>query len=223
MRTNLHPLTLQVQELFLDSNLTPKVNLMLLKGIDDYFQQQTIACSNNMPQLVDKLYLIGDNEMYTIISTCNHSGYHAALMPAIQGIIRSSAKDTIKYIKESGEYQKEDLSKVIKDVNVLMKSVLLVLRDSTRTTRRAIGTTDFKEVEFPDYETLKVFYECERKVRYGSVEEGNAGMIAGNNIYLCPHCSGYHQGQARVAGAPEVPLNVQLGRYKTAWRRYNNV
>lgn len=219
-----HPLTLQIQELFTDSELSPEANYVLLEELNSYFVRNTLNYSNNLPEVVQSLYAIGDHKMYTIISVCGFNGYEAVLMPPLQHLIKSSSQKTINLLKSSGNYENQLLHEEIKKLNRLTKAVLELLKDSTRTSRRAIGHgTATQEVEFPDYDTLKVFYECGRKVTYESVTEGESNLEYGNNVYLCVHCGKYHQGKAKVSSAPPVAEEVILGRYKTAWRRYNKV
>lgn len=207
----------------MDSNLTPKVNFLLLEGIDKYFKERTIEVSDNLPHLVKKLYAIGDGNLYTIISICNHDGYQAVLLPPLTQFIRHSAKEAINFLKESREYNNESLGKPIREINTLMKVALEILRDSTRSSRKAIGDIPAGEVEYPDYETLKSFYECGRKVKYDSLEEAESKLAESNNVYLCDRCSHYHQGRPIAHKAPVVPEEIKLGRYKTVWRRYHKI
>jgi hypothetical protein len=224
MSAKTHPLTLQVQELFTDSDLTPEVTSLLLNELDEYFVSNTLDYSDNLPSVVRNLYEIGDNEMYTIISVCGFNGYEAVLIRPLQHIIKAASQKTIDFLRESGHYEKYALHAEILKVNTLLKTVLELLRNSTRTTRRAIGNgVATEEIEFPDYETLKAFYECGRKVTYESMAEGEAKLEYVNNIYLCVHCNKYHQGQPKVSTAPPVAEEVMLGRYRTAWRRYNKI
>lgn len=223
MSAERHPLTLQVEELFLNSNLTPKLNFLLLQGIDDYFKQQTIEISDNLPYLVKQLYSIADDELYTIISWCNHDGYQAVLLHPLSQFIRESAKETIRFVKESDEYRNKSLEKAIRGVNALMKIVLEVLKDSTRTTRKAIGYVPAPEVEYPDFATLKRFYECDRKVRYDTYEEAESNLAEQNDAYACPHCFRYHQGRATLRNAPAIPEEITRGRYQTVWRRHHKI
>lgn len=224
MAIKTHPLTLQVQELFTDSELSPEATCLLLEELDSYFVKNTLHYSDNLPEVVQRLYAIGDQQMYTIISVCGFNGYEAVLLPPLQHLIKSSSQKTINLLKSSGNYESELLHEEIKKLNRLTKAVLELLKDSTRTSRRAIGHgVATQEFEFPDYEILKAFYECDRKVAYESIAEGESNLEYGNNVYLCVHCSKYHQGKAKVSTAPPVAEEVVLGRYKTAWRRYNKV
>lgn len=224
MSVKTHPLTLQVQELFIDSALTPEATRLLLDELDRYFVSSTLDHSANLPSVVSNLYAIGDHKMYTIISVCGFNSYEAVLIPPLQNIIKPSSQKTINFLRESGKYEKHALHAEITKVNSLLKDVLELLKNSTRTTRRAIGNgVPTPEVDFPDYETLKAFYECGRKVSYKSIAEGEANLEYLNNIYLCAHCNRYHQGQSKVSSAPPVAEEVKLGRYRTAWRRYNKI
>lgn len=220
-----HPLTLQVQELFIDSELTPDATCLFLKEVNDLFVSQTIIHSDNLPLVIRKLYAINDNEMYSIISVCHSGGYEAVLMPQLTpSMFKEVRKKTIELLKTSGKYSGEKLYNEILKVGSLLQSITILLKDSTRTSRRAIGDGVLThEIEFPDFETLKAFYECGRKVSYESMVEGEANLEYNNNIYLCVHCSKYHQGQPRVSTAPPVAEEVILGRYRTAWRRYNKI
>lgn len=225
MSSYTHPLTLQVQELFIDSELTPDATFIFLKEVNDLFVSHTILHSNNLPLVVRRLYSIDDNEMYSIISVCGVNGYEAVLLPQLPPFMFKKVRtETIELLKASGKYAGKELYNEILKVGNLLHAVFALLRDSTRTSRRAIGNGVMtQEIEFPDFETLKAFYECGRKVSYESVTEGEANLEYGNNIYLCVHCKKYHQGQPRVSTAPPVAEEVVLGRYKTAWRRYHKI
>lgn len=225
MSSYTHPLTLQVQELFIDSELTPDVTFIFLKEVNDLFVSQTILHSNDLPLVIRKLYAIDDNEMYSVISVCGVNGYEAVLMPQLPPFMFKQARtETVELLKASGKYAGKELYNEILKVGNLLHAVFALLKDSTRTSRRAIGNAELTQtVEFPDYETLKAFYECGRKVSYESMVEGEANLGYNNNIYLCAHCNKYHQGQPRVATAPPVAEEVILGRYKTAWRRYHKI
>ena len=185
--------------------------------------KNTLHYSDNLPEVVQRLYAIGDQQMYTIISVCGFNGYEAVLLPPLQHLIKSSSQKTINSLKVPVT-MKGTTARRNKVANLLTKAVLELLKDSTRTSRRAIGHgVATQEFEFPDYEILKAFYECGRKVAYESIAEGESNLDYGNNVYLCVHCSKYHQGKAKVSTAPPVAEEVILGRYKTAWRRYNKV
>jgi hypothetical protein len=225
MSSYTHPLTLQVQELFIDSELTPDATFIFLKEVNDLFVSQTILHSNDLPLVIRKLYAIDDNEMYSVISVCGVNGYEAVLMPQLPPFMFKQARtETVELLKASGKYAGKELYNEILKVGNLLHAVFALLKDSTRTSRRAIGNAELTQtVEFPDYETLKAFYECGRKVSYESMVEGEANLGYNNNIYLCAHCNKYHQGQPRVSTAPPVAEEVILGRYKTAWRRYHKI
>lgn len=225
MSSYTHLLTLQVQELFIDSELTPDVTYVFLKEINDLFVSKTITQSNYLPAVVRRLYEIDDNAMYSVISVCGFDGYEAVLMPQLHPVMFKKARtETIGLLKASGKYTGKELHDEILKVGSLLRSIITLLNDSTRTSRRAIGNGVLtQKVEFPDYETLKAFYECGRKVSYESMGEGEANLEYNNNIYLCGHCNKYHQGKPRVSTAPPVAEEVILGRYKTAWRRYNKI
>jgi hypothetical protein len=221
-----HPLTLQVQELFTDSELTPDVTRLLLEELDEYFTSVTLDYSDNLPSVVNNLYAIGDHEMYSIISVCGFNSYEAVLIPPLQHLIKASSQKTIAFLRESGKYEKQTLHAEITKVIQLLKSVLELLRDSTLTTRRAIGSgvgVPTKEIDFPDYQTLKIFYECGRKVTYESDTEGIEKLFSCNSLYLCAYCNKYHQG--RTSGPNPLPVSEEiiLSRYKLAWRRYNKI
>lgn len=219
-----NPLTLQVQELFIDSELTPEVTGMLLDELNGYFTSKTLLHSNDIPTVIRHLYSIGDHERYSIISVCGFHGYEAVLIPSLQPFLKSTSHKTISFLKESGKYEREVLHAEILKVNQLLKAVLELLRNSTRTTRRAIGHNELaEEFEFPDNETLKVFYECGRKISYDSIETVLNELNDETNAYLCKHCGRYHQGRFSVPGATPVPEGVMQGRYKTAWRRYKKI
>ena len=222
MQAYTHPLTLQVQELFIDSDLTPDVTCLLLAELNTYFETRTIAHSDNLPVLVKTLYARNDNAMYSIISVCDVGGYEAVLITPLQHIIKESSQQALTYLKASGQYEGVTLHTEISKLNALLKVVLELLKNSTRTSRKAIGDS-VKEIDFPDDETLQVFYECGRKVSYDSLEEGEDSLDEENNVYLCRHCNKYHQGRASAVNAPPVDYEVKLGRYKTAWRRYHKI
>lgn len=221
-----HPLTLQVQDLFTDSALTPDVTRILLDELDGYFMSITLDHSRNLPSVVDNLYAIGDHEMYSIISVCGVESYEAVLIPSLQHLIKGSSQQTLTFLRESGKYEKQSLHVEITKVIQLLKAVLELLRNSTLTTRRAIGSgvgVPTKDITFPDYETLKVFYECGRKVAYQSDEEGKEKLFSCNSLYLCVHCNKYHQGRPSIPNPPPVSEAIILSRYKLAWRRYNKI
>lgn len=220
-----HPLTQQVQELFIDSELTPDVTCLFLKELNDIFVGNTIMHSNNLPAVVRRLYEIDDNQIYSIISVCTLDGYEAVLLPQLlPEVFKNARNKTVELLKKSGKYAGKELYDEIFKLGALLAIVIRVLKHSTRTSRRAIGNGESShEIEFPDYETLKAFYECGRKVAYASFGEGEANLEYNNNVYLCIHCNKYHQGQPKAATAPPVAEEVILGRYRTAWRRYNKI
>lgn len=223
MRTERHPLTLQIQDIFLASHLSPDLNFLLIEGIDDYFKNSTLAISDDLPRLVKKLYSIDDNKIYTIISVCSQDQYQAVLLTPLLSFINHSSKNAITFLKQSGELSGHALADAIKDVNDLMKIALELLRDSTLSSRRAIGDKPVEDIEYPDYETLKSFYECGRKVKYSSYEEAESNLDAVNSVYLCPLCSQYHQGQSTARKSPPIPEDIKLIRYKKIWRRYHKI
>lgn len=222
MEAERHPLTLLMEELFISSHLTPAITSCLLRGVDSYFKANTIAISDNIPALTEQLYSIGDNEMYTIVSFCNQQGYQAVLLPQTTHFIRHSSQEAVKYIRESENYQKEQIAEEIGKINRLMKAALYILRDSTRTSRQAIGLSN-KTIDFPDFETLERFYQCGRKTQYLSQDDAMTNLSKDNRVYQCPHCTYYHQGRTALQNAPTIPHEIKLGRYKTAWRRYHKI
>jgi hypothetical protein len=221
-----HPLTLQVQELFIGSELTPDVTCLFLSEINDFFVSHTIIHSDNLPLVVSRLYEIDDKEMYSVISVCGVTGYEAVLIPQmVPAMFKKIRTETIEFIKASGKYSGQELYAEIDKVGGLLNAVNRLLRDSTRTSRRAISNdiSPSQEIEFPEYDALKAFYKCGRKVAYKTVIEGETNLEYGNTIYLCVHCNEYHQGKNRVSNAPVVAEEIMMGRYKTAWRRYHKI
>lgn len=223
MTTERHPLTLQVQEIFLNSHLSPNINFLLIEGIDEYFKRSTLDISDNLPRLIKKLYSIGDNKIYTVISICSQNQYKAVLISPLTHFINHSAKNAITFLRQSGAFNGNTLQTAIKDVNDLMKIALEVLRDSILSSRKAVGDKPIEDVDYPDYETLKSFYECGRKMKYSSYEEAESNLDAVNSVYLCPICSYYHQGRAPSVKSLPISEDIKLSRYKKIWRRYHKI
>lgn len=218
-----HLLTLQIQELFLDSKLPPNVTLMLFNEIDAFFVGETIQQSDSIPPLLQQLYALDDDEYYSIINVSYLDGYQAVLLPALRkNIWRGSFSGTQKYIKETYFNDKEVLREMMDSLNRLTETIQKMLTISTRTTRKAVGITPYADITFPDDETLKLFFECGRKIAYKSLEDVRNNLEEGNTMYRCSHCAKYHQGKAKAADAPVIPENVQLMRYRAVWRRYHH-
>lgn len=219
-----NPLAQQIQELFVDSPLTPDLTALFLSSLDDVFMKHTIMCSDNLPAVVEHLYGIDDGNMYAVISVATVDEYKAVLIPLLSPIIRGAAVPVINHLKESGLYAGVTLNEEIKKLTKFLSFVLEVLTNSIKTKRKAIGNGgNPNEVVFPDDEVLRAFYECGRKVAYPSADTSGIVVYSENSLYHCKRCQQYHQGRTSVANAPVVPDEIMMSRYKSTWRRYKKI
>lgn len=222
MITERHPLTEQVEELFLSSELSPTITNDLLDTVDQYFKDKTVEIGDHLPSVINNLYAIEDHKLYSIISICYRDRYEAVLIPSLVHFILHVQKGVLNRVKLSEQYQGVELGKVVSNVNKLLRLIYETLGSSMVTTRRAVGVDEKAPVVFPDVETLKVFYECKRKVKYASKVEAEQAMVSRYEAYRCLHCSHYHVGQPSVTGVT-LPESVRLARYKRVWRRYHKI
>lgn len=89
-----------------------------------------------------------------------------------------------------------------------------------RNSRRRAG--DVKDVpEFPDFETLRKFYECGRKTKHPSRSDAERRLNTGQRPYACSHCSSWHKGHP--PGSYVHSREVMERRYQRTWRRYMNI
>ena len=128
--------------------------------------------------------------------------------------------DLISFIKDEGEYQRENLGAIIIEVKKVVYAIHEILHSCMRTTRKAVGS-GVKEIVFPSNDELQRFYECERKVRYISLETVEKDLQVNKESYKCKHCGFFHQGSHPTGQV--IPDEIMVGRWKTTWRRTKGV
>lgn len=216
--TELHPVTCQLQPLFDSTSLDAVAVELCRQAVDDYFQQSIFFESESFLEVLNTLYALNDNNLYSILQIGNSTGYTYFLMPQRQGFRRAVAKPPYEYLKSSEHYQRENLAVELKKVQGLVDAICVcVMKTLTYMTRRATGIKEAEEVHYPSFEELKLFYECKRKMAYDSVDAVTAGLFEENEAYLCSHCQKHHQGKS-PSKVEEVADTSYLKRYKRAWR-----
>ncbi len=219
MRT--HVFDTVVDEVLTSSAAEPVMVSMLRAVLLAYYDEQVLLVTDDYPTCVGTLYSFNDNKIYSILSLSFVDEYVFILMRADKVSPRKIISNIISEVKQSyrnltGSEIQDIAFKALEVKNVLTE----ILVSSTRTSRKAIGLKT-KVVDLPDMAVMKAYYECGRKVRYSSASEAEEHANVGSEVYGCPHCGLYHQGQPPTGQV--VPDNIMEGRYRTAWRRYHGI
>lgn len=219
-----HPIANALSELVQRADLDDDVRNYLLKTLNDYFESIVMFKTDSFSEAADILYAQNDNELYDVLSIWNTDHYDFSVTHSNQKFIPSLCSPTIYFLKSLNRYERQELHAKMQNIGRLVKEMKRLLKNEyTFTTRRATGTKS-PEFEFPSFETLKLFYECERKIKYKSYAEGAERLESGNHVYLCPTCNHYHQGRPRQASTVKEPEPEEmLRRYQRVWRQYHNV
>lgn len=224
MMPELHPVTQQLQPLFDSTSLDVMAVDLCKQAVDEYFREIIFFESEDFIETLNTLYALNDKKTYSILQIGSDSGYTYFLMPSQQGLRWVVSHSAFRYLKESGKYQGKLLGVEQMKAHKLAGSIVVaVTKNLTYMKRSATGIKEEVEVEYPPTETLKLFYECGRKIAYESTAEAEAGLWDGNDVYLCRHCEKYHQGKSPKENEVEVNDQTRLKRFQRVWRYSNNL
>jgi hypothetical protein len=195
---------------------------ILLESLREYFEDIVLFETSSHHEAFQFLYSQNDNKTYDILSIPNGDHYDMFVTPSndkFHEVVRCPA---VGFLKDSGRYEREQLHFQLSNLgkNVLLLKRILK-RDYTFTTRVATG--DFPDsLEYPSVGIMKLFYECERKVKYASPDEAMNALDTRCHVYSCKHCGYYHQGRPRQENTTRTPDEAEmLRRYKRVWNTYH--
>jgi hypothetical protein len=204
------------------SNCSPYVTGLMREVFISHYATHTLFVSDNYPEIINVLYGMNDQKMYSIVSLSFVDEYMFFLLPLDQVSPRDAIREIISEVKQHTNFSNLELGKLIKNIHEVKFMLQMVFDSSIRTSRKAVGNNIVvSEPVLPPIEEMKRFYECERKTIYSSTEDATQKLSGVNEVYTCPHCGKLHQGQKPTGMA--VPQNVMEGRYRTAWRRYHGI
>lgn len=210
-----------VDEVLSWSNVPPTITSRLRTAISAHYSQSLIMVDDFYPDVVNTLYALNDQGVYSIISLSFVDEYIFMLLPEDKVNLRNPVRSVLKeWKKENSHLSGAEIGEVARQVSTVQSNLNDILRDSTRTTRVATGL-HAKEFIMPDVEVMQRFYECGRKHSYATAAEAADHLHLENGIYECSWCHGYHQGHAPTGMT--IPREIMEGRWRTAWRRYQGL
>lgn len=192
-----------------------------------YTIEHLIFRSSSYRETLDFVYGLNDDQLYTVVSAPHDDHYDFFVIhsdyfhprSANHMHFREIRYSSVDFLKNLNRYEGQQLGMNLKSMGEALKDMKKSL---TYTARRAIGVTEEQEVVYPHFDRLKSFYECERKVRYDSVEDGLRSCEDWNKVYRCEHCSHYHQGRPRQVTPEDNDSAKVLQRYQVTWKRYQS-
>lgn len=218
-----HPIAKALSRLVQSADLDDDVRNCLLTTLNNYFEKNTIFRNESYSEAADTLYARNDNELYDVLSIWKADHYDFFVAHSSQNFVIDVGTPPMHLLKSLHRYERQELHIKLQNIGNLVKALKKLLKSEyIYTTRRATGSNEVQEVEYPPFEQLKFFYECSRKIKYISFEEGSERLESGNHVYLCPTCNHYHQGRPRQATTVQEPeLEEMLRRYQRIWRQYH--
>jgi hypothetical protein len=221
--SDLHPVTQQLQSLFDSTSLDSQAVEICKQSVDEYLTKVIFYKNDDFVETLNALYALNDKKTYSILQLGTDASYTYFLMPSQQGLRYAAFHSACRYLKKSGKYHGEVLGVELSKVHLLAEAIVFeVTKNLTYMKRSATGIKDEVEVEYPPFEKLKLFYECERKMPYASLSAAEAGVLEANGVYLCSHCRKYHQGR-NPNDIYELNSDAYLNRYQRVWRWSHNL
>jgi len=210
-----------IDEVFALADIPPLIAFKFAENYKEIYRNGIVYVSDSIPDIHRYLYEINDDKLYSVVSFLYVDRYVHFLLPfeLISGKVKNGS--IIKFARETYNLEGKDLGAFVEKLVVPQKALIELLKVSTRSTRRATGYDSNKTIDLPDEKELQRFYECERKHPYESYEETVKDLNLNNHPYMCKHCGHWHQGKQPTGMT--VPHNIMLGRWTTAYRRYNNI
>lgn len=195
---------------------------ILLESLRKYFENLVLLETSSHDEALQFLYSQNDNKTYDVLSIRNSDHYDMFVTPSNDKFHEVVRFPAINFLKSSGRYEKEKLHLQLSELGKNVMQLRKILRkDYTFTSRVATGNT-VDSFEYPALDTMKVFYECERKVKYDSPDESIDSLHTQCHFYSCDYCGKYHQGRPRQEGTLMTPDDVEMmKRYKRVWNQYH--
>lgn len=220
-----HPIAKALSGLAQSADVDDDVRNCLLTALNDYFEKNTIFRCESFSEAANTLYAQDDNELYDVLSIWNIDHYDFFVSRSSQDFVMAVGSPSVYFLKSLGRYERQELHTKLQCLGELVKAMKKLLKQEyIFTARRSTGPNEMQEVKYPPFEQLKLFYECERKIKHKSYEDGLERLESGNHVYLCPTCNHYHQGRPRQATTVQAPEPEEmLRRYQRIWRQYHNV
>jgi len=214
-------LSAAVDEALSLSECTPDIVSSMREILINHLDTHTVMATDHYPDAIDVLYNMNDNKMYSIVSLSFVDEYLYFVILAEDLRADALVRNFVNNMKASRTLLSEEIGVFVRSITSGFKVFHEIMGDSTRTTRRAVGTNNIEVAVLPSDEVLKAFYECGRKTAYSSSEAVLQDLNGENQPYLCKHCGLYHQGKEPTGQS--IPEHIMQGRHRTAWRRYYNV
>lgn len=222
-----HPIMMTLGEFNPVENMDAEVFDFLIDLMGRYLIEHAIFRSSHYRETLDFVYGRNDGQLYSVVSSAHDDHYDFFVIHSdyfhYKSIKHMHARqifmDCVSFLRSLNRYQKEEIA----SQEIYIHSVLRQIRRTlVYTRRRGSGVKEDKGVIYPSLDELKIFYECERKISYASLEEGLKYCDGNKEVYRCEHCGGYHQGHPpQVSPEDGDPVKV-INRYKLTWRRYQS-
>ena len=195
---------------------------IVLDSLRNYFEGIVLFETSSHDEALQFLYSQNDNKTYDILSIRNGDHYDMFVTPSNGKFHEALKFPAVKFLKSSGRYEKEQLHYQLAELGRNVMQLKKILRkEYTFTSRVATGNTP-DSLEYPSLDTMRVFYECERKVQYESPDAALNALDKRCHLYSCGYCGKYHQGRPRQEGTLRTPDEAEmLRRYRRVWNTYH--
>lgn len=215
-----------IDECLLEAKLPLSDVYRVRDALIEQYVDGVLYCSTDYKDTSAFLYGLHDNEFYYIVSFCVQEEY---VFLVYKKEVYDSRKwyglvlEDLKSAGIEGRLVGERFS-LLKDLGLLVHGIF---HDCIRSKRKSVSSVEEAEdFVYPSYEVLKTYYECGRKRKFDTISDAESSKDSFGSVdtvvYDCPHCGFYHIGRERAKDY-SIPEEVMTGRYKTAWRRYQNI
>jgi hypothetical protein len=211
-----------ISDIFNNSPLSPKMNSWLIKELTEHYKNTVLLITISDDEMRELVYSsVGENKKYAVLGfSYPEKGYVYIVLEDKDLRPKHIFKELLNKYKNEGDYSSlEEMGRFItEELNKFTLSILQLLEDSVRSRRQRSGTGE-DEYDFPAENILQEFYECGRKVFYLSEKEAlQHTNHSDDNAYKCSWGDHYHIGRSPIF--EEIPHDIKVGRWRTAWRRH---
>lgn len=215
-----------IQDVLLYSPYSPRITNIIYNELRKYSDNSILLITDSDEAMRDLVYHGPDvGKKYAILAFTylDHDYLYFVLNSSVFAT-RGISAEAIRLYKQEGNYSSpREMGAFLSGEHARFFALLHeLLEKSVRSRRGAIPDPTKAQYDYPSAATLREFYECGRKVSYPTQQEASQHrLIVQDKEYQCLwDSSHWHMGKEPTGD--NIPDDVKLNRWRTAWRRKND-
>lgn len=212
-----------VDEFLTASPLPAYLNGELVRLLEEQWDSNVQLVTDSDDEMREHIYGNPEKILYAVTAlSYQDEPYMYMVIPWFSFEVRQVFNKLIRFYIDGGRYSSQvEMGEMIKTISKVKSNLNVLVSEGILRSKRVNKNSDENPTfNLPSDEELQVFYECGRKVKYGSEQEAEEHLSENEHKlkpYLCVRCEKWHNGKPPTGEI--IPKEVMVGRWRTTWKR----